>query len=46
MAPTIMIGRVHNAVFPSKRTSHVDRAPNAPIMKISPWAKLINWMMP
>ena len=22
------------------------RAPKAPIMKISPWAKLISWMMP
>ncbi len=28
------------------RISQVDKAPKAPIMKISPWAKLISWTMP
>ncbi len=46
IAPTSMIGSVHRAVSPSKKISQVDRAPKAPIMKISPWAKLISWTMP
>ena len=46
MAPRIMNGSTQSAVLPSKKISQVERAPNAPIMKISPWAKLISWTMP
>ena len=46
IAPMIMNGSVYNAVLPSKKISQVERAPNAPIMKTSPWAKLISWTMP
>ena len=46
IAPMIMNGSVHRARLPSKKISQVERAPNAPIMKISPCAKLISWTMP
>ena len=46
IAPRIMNGRTQKARLPSKKISQVERAPNAPIMKISPWAKLISWTMP
>ena len=46
MAPMIMIGRIHTLVLPSKNNRYVVSAPNAPIMKTSPWAKLISCTMP
>ena len=46
IAPIIMIGSTHTARVPWKSTLHVARAPNAPIMKTSPWAKLMSWTMP
>ena len=46
IAPMIMKGSTHKSVLPWKKISQVERAPNAPIMKISPWAKLISWTMP
>ena len=29
-----------------KKAGQTARAPNAPIMNISPWAKLMSWTMP
>jgi hypothetical protein len=46
MAPIIMIGSTQRARLPSKSTLHVAKAPKAPIMKTSPWAKLMIWTMP
>ena len=46
IAPMIMIGRIHTLVLPSKNNRYVVSAPNAPIMKTSPWAKLISCTMP
>ncbi len=46
IAPMIMKGSTHRAVLPWKKTVQVAKAPKAPIMKISPWAKLISWTMP
>jgi len=46
IAPIIMIGSTQSARVPSKRTLQVARAPKAPIMNTSPWAKLIIFRMP
>ena len=45
-APRIMTGSTHSDVCPLKSTVHVASAPKAPIMKTSPWAKLISWTIP
>ncbi len=44
--PISISGSTHSDVVPLGTSSQTVSAPNAPIMKISPWAKLINWMMP
>ncbi len=45
-APMSMIGRIQMDVLPSKKTVQTASDPNAPIMKTSPWAKLMSWTMP
>jgi len=37
-----MTKRTHQAVLSRKNRTYVVRAPNAPIMKTSPWAKLMS----
>ena len=44
--PISISGRIQIDVVPLGTSSQTVSAPNAPIMKISPWAKLISWMMP
>ena len=46
MPPMSISGSIQRDVLPPGTTSQTVSAPNAPIMKISPWAKLISWMMP
>ncbi len=45
MPPMIISGRAQSWVGDPSQVQTVNE-PNAPIMKISPWAKLISWMMP
>ncbi len=46
MPPISMIGSSTSEVEVPGTMNQVANAPNAPIMKISPWAKLMSWMMP
>ena len=46
IAPSIMSGRTQRARVPWNSSVQVVRAPKPPIMKISPWAKLMSWTMP
>ena len=45
-APTIITGRTQIEVVSLNSTVQVASDPNAPIMKTSPWAKLMSWTMP
>ena len=44
--PSSMSGRATPAGVPLGRAMYVVSAPKPPSMKISPWAKLMSWMMP
>ena len=46
MAPTSMSGSTQIDVVFGKKAVQTARAPKAPIMNTSPWAKLMSWTMP
>jgi hypothetical protein len=44
--PMIMRGTIARRLEPAGIQRYTVRAPKPPIMKISPWAKLMSWMIP
>ncbi len=46
IAPMIMRGSASSTLVPLGSMSQTVRAPKPPVMKISPWAKLMSWTMP